>query len=371
MNAVSQALGPSGLWYLSRGTGAVTFVCLTASVVLGVTTSSGHRTQRFPRFVLQALHRNLSLIAVVLLGVHIATAILDGFAPISVTDAFVPFVAKYRGLWLGLGALSLDLVLAVLVTTLARHRLGYRGWRAVHLLAYGAWPLALVHSLGTGTDTRAKWMLALYGACTLAVCAALVWRLTTGWPQTAPRALRRGLVAASAATAAAICIWLVQGPLAPGWAKRAGTPTQLLQAAGSQSAQALPPPRVAALPDPPFTSPLSGAVKSQTDPQTGDATITLAAALSATPDGHLTVTLRGQPLQGGGVSLSSGRVALGTSRQPDLYQGAVSQLSGGRLVATLSDAQGRSARLTANLNADSSSVSGQATVAPLVSGSGR
>ncbi len=148
----------SALWYLARGTGVVSLALLTATVVLGLTSVTRWRSAYWPRFVTVSLHRNLSLLSVVFLAVHIGSSVLDTYTSISLTDAVVPFVGTYRPFWLGLGAVAFDLILALIVTSLVRVRLGLRTWRAVHWLAYVAWPVAVVHGLGTGTDARQRWM---------------------------------------------------------------------------------------------------------------------------------------------------------------------------------------------------------------------
>ncbi|HEX6678725.1 MAG TPA: ferric reductase-like transmembrane domain-containing protein [Actinomycetes bacterium] len=165
------------LWYLTRGSGAVALLLLTATVVLGITNSARWASARWPRFVTERLHRNLSLLVLVFLVLHVATTVVDGYVPIRWLDAVVPFGSSYRPLWLGLGAVALDLLLAVLVTSLLRARLGHRTWRAVHWLAYGCWPVALVHGLGTGSDAGRAWMLAVDVAAAVAVLAAVWWRL--------------------------------------------------------------------------------------------------------------------------------------------------------------------------------------------------
>ena len=168
------AAGPSPLWYLSRGTGAITLVLLSATVLLGITGTLRWRPgMRTPRFVVDGLHRNVSLLVVVLLAAHILTAVLDPFAHLRVLDAFIPFASHYRPLWLGFGALSFDLLLALIVTSLLRARLGLRAWRAVHWAAYLCWPVAVLHGLGTGTDARSVWLQALTAVCVGAVVIAL------------------------------------------------------------------------------------------------------------------------------------------------------------------------------------------------------
>src|ERR1700761_6219679 len=148
---VLAAAGGKALWYLTRGTGLMALLLLTASVALGIVETNEWRSPAWPRFVPAGLHRNLSLLSVAFVAVHVATTVVDGFAPIGWLDAVVPFRSPYRPLWLGLGAVGTDLLLAVVATSLVRLRLGYRAWRAVHWAAYGCWPIALVHALGTGT----------------------------------------------------------------------------------------------------------------------------------------------------------------------------------------------------------------------------
>src|SRR5204863_10104945 len=137
--------GLMALWYLTRATGAVALVLLTFSFVLGVVNVRRFTSPRLPRFVIDGWHRTSSLLVCALLAVHIGTSALDGYAPIRVADAVIPFGSAYRPLWLGLGALAFDLLVAVMVTSLVRARLGLRAWRAVHWLVYACWPVALLH----------------------------------------------------------------------------------------------------------------------------------------------------------------------------------------------------------------------------------
>ncbi len=222
------ASGPSALWFATRGAGVATLVLLTATLVLGISTSLRAEGRRTPRFVFASLHRNLSLLALLLLVVHVVTAVADPFAGIRGLDALVPFAGAYRRVWLGLGVLSAEGMAAVVATSLLRRRIGPRWWRLVHWLAYAAWPLAVVHGLGTGSDAQQPWMLGLTAACAGAVLAAVSARLLRGGWRTLPA---RGIAAAAAvATTVAIAAWTAAGPLQPGWAVRAGTPASILSA---------------------------------------------------------------------------------------------------------------------------------------------
>jgi len=165
------------LWYTTRGSGAVALILLSAVVVLGLCARMRVESAAWPRFLSAALHRDLSLTACVFLVLHVVTAVVDPFTHLGIVAATVPFGSGYRTLWLGLGTISLELGAAVLATSLLRRHIGPRVWRLVHWLAYAAWPTALLHSVGTGTDTREAWMIAVVAVSTAAVGAALVWRL--------------------------------------------------------------------------------------------------------------------------------------------------------------------------------------------------
>jgi len=195
-------------------------------VCLGVADIQRLQSERVPRFVIGALHRNVSLLALAFLVVHILTSVLDGFASISLLDALVPFVGSYRPFWLGLGAVSFDLFLAVILTSLVRARIGFNGWRAVHWLAYASWPIALLHGLGTGSDAKASWLQVLTVVCVVLVVVALLVRVAVGWPE--HLALRSVALGATGAFAIFLAIWLPRGPLGSEWARRSGTPTALL-----------------------------------------------------------------------------------------------------------------------------------------------
>jgi sulfoxide reductase heme-binding subunit YedZ len=166
------------LWYLTRASGLVALVLLTATTVLGIVTANRVITPRWPGFALQDLHRRISGVAVTFLGLHVLTSILDTYVHIGWAAAVVPFVSSYQPLWVALGTVGLDLLVAVGVTSLLRARIGARAWRAVHWLAYLSWPVAIGHAFGMGTDMGTPWVAALGAACAAAVVGAASWRVT-------------------------------------------------------------------------------------------------------------------------------------------------------------------------------------------------
>lgn len=348
---------PSPFWFITRGTGAISLVLLTLTVALGIANVRRTRIGGTPRFVLDSVHRSASLLAVSFVVVHVLTTLLDGFAPITLLDVVIPFGSAYRPLWLGLGAVAFDLLIAIAITSLVRRRLGYRAWRATHWLAYASWPVALVHGLGTGTDARTHWMLVLVAGCVAVTLAAVLSRVRAGWPQ--HLGTRLSAVGAAALVPLGLLAWLPSGPLAAGWAKRAGTPVSLLPSArsGSRSSAA----------SAPSASASSGSASSRQSPtpssfsastvgritqirlHSGMMLVDVALAVPGHELGKLDIRIEGPPIGGGGVQMETSRVTLGSASNPDRYDGHVTALQGTNIAATVADRAGSRLSLLARL----------------------
>lgn len=173
----------SALWYLGRGTGVGALLLLTLSVCLGILTKSGRRVPGLSRFALTDLHRTASLTGSGLLVVHIVSLFFDPYSQLRLLDFLIPFQGSYRPIFLGLGTLALDLIVLVVGTSLLRHRLGPRVFRAVHWFTYALWPLALLHGLGIGTDAASTWFTALAAGCAGLVATLGAWRLMPAFAQ--------------------------------------------------------------------------------------------------------------------------------------------------------------------------------------------
>ncbi len=272
-----------------------------------------------PRVLLAGLHRNLPLLAIAFVTAHVLTTLADGYAPIGVKDAVLPFLSPYRPVWLGLGTVAFDLLLALVATSLLRARIGLRGWRAVHWLAYLSWPVALMHGLGTGTDGKSGWLLVLTVVCTLAVAAAVVLRvLLTPELDGARRLVALGAVPA---VMLVLFIWAKTGPLQHGWALRAGTPASLIPAAsrGVSTTAKKPRPTVqqhAPATPLPYTATVSGSLTQAQPNSSGIATVQIDARTSGPIAGRLRATLYGVPLGNGGLSMQSSDVAYATAGSP-------------------------------------------------------
>ena len=352
---LAAATGPSAWWFLTRGTGVVALLLLTAGVVLGVLTSTRWAAPRWPRFVVSGLHRNVTLFALAFVVVHVLTTILDGYAPIGLKDAVLPFFSRYRPLWVGFGALTFDLLLVLIATSLLRARVGFRAWRYVHWLAYASWPVALVHALGTGSDARSGWFGLLAVVSAGSVIAAVLWRAIEA--KAAPGSVRVAGAAAAFVLPAIVGIWAATGPLHSGWAARAGTPSNLLAARSVQVTKLVTVSAAAPqLPAAPYDASLSGRV-SQSGGEENDGLVTV--ALDGSADGGskgvFRVTLRGVPLEGGGIQMTESSVSFGPKSAPQAYSGRIVSLNGSELVASVRDASGSSLALQIELQLDSAS----------------
>ncbi len=334
-------------WYVTRGSGVVALLLLTASVLVGILSALRVRNDRWPRFAVAGVHRNLTLLSIAFVALHVLTTILDGYAPIGLKDAVLPFVSSYRPLWLGFGAVAFDLLLALVITSLLRRRIGPRVWRLVHWLAYASWPVALVHAFGTGSDARTGWLSLLGFATLLAVVVAALARVALGGGNPLPRAV--GALAAVAAPLV-IFLWYQGGPAQHGWAARAGTPSTLLKSTrGAGTAQ----PTIltsAASPPRSFTSPVSGSVN-ETGNGDGSVTVSIVLRLHGGPGGATRVDLRGVPFEGG-VSMNASGVSFVPATTRAVYTGSVVGLQGSRVAAVVGDGSGDRLQLDFTLSID-------------------
>lgn len=215
---------PSPLWFLDRSAGEVTLLLLSAVVVLGIVRSSAPAALPY---LIEGVHANLALLVLVFAGLHVVAAILDPYAGLGPPDAVVPFISAYRGTWLGLGVVSAYLYTAGVLSSWPVRRLPRPVWLWLHRSLYVAWVLALVHSLGTGTDARNDVFLFLNVLAVIAVLVAFLGlRVAEGWRRLPP--LWAGLGIVALALMVGIAVWAANGPLQEGWARESGTPPGLL-----------------------------------------------------------------------------------------------------------------------------------------------
>jgi DMSO/TMAO reductase YedYZ heme-binding membrane subunit len=333
--------GTTALWFLTRATGLVTLILLSATVMLGTVASVGWTTERWPRFLSQAVHRNLSLFCLALLGVHVLSTVVDGYVPISLLDAVIPFRSQYRPVWVGFGALALDMLIAVAVTSGLRRRIGTAAWRGVHWLAYACWPVAVLHGLGSGTDAKLPGTLLVMVGCIGGVTVAVVWRLLAGRARSLGR--RLGGAVAVVVVLLSIAVFAAVGPLRPGWSHRSGTSAALLSQLanattstnpssphGTRSSPAAS--HSTAIPAVPFSSAVTGHFTTSAPNADGDSVVTLSMSLADTT-APLQIRIIG-PAENGGVAMRRSSVTFGGSN------GQVTALEGANIGAVVNGPNG-------------------------------
>ena len=326
-------------WDTARAGGLISYVLLTAAVSLGLVLRNRWQSSRWPRLVTNELHGYVSLLALVFIAVHVLAVAVDPFTHFGLTAVLVPFASHYRPLWMSLGIVAVYLLLAVWVSSRLRHRIGHRLWRQIHVLAFAVYGAATLHGLGTGSDTRALWAVALYATSVCLVGGLLAVRLLAPAGRDArARPLAAGAAALAVLAAAA---WALGGPFAPGWSARAGGTT-------ARAAIARPRPQVArgvtsSLPSPvvhaPFRARYAGRLTIGPLNEQGRVTVRIDGALSGPTNDHLEILIHGIPLDEGGVAMEQSRVRMGTATS--LYRGEIVSLSGNRLVAALRSAHQR------------------------------
>jgi len=288
----------------------------------------------------------------------VMTSVADGYAPISVVAVVVPFTSPYRPLWLGLGAVALDLVLALTVTSLLRQRIGHGVWRTLHWTAYACWPIAFVHGLGAGSDGRVGWVQVVDLLCLGAMLAALAWRLASNWQLDPARRVAGAIT--SAVAVVVVLGWAATGPTQPGWARRAGTPRSLLKAGAARNATSSHSSSTLAggAFAPPFQARLEGSLAQAGN---GPATVvTIDATMRDGSPGRLEIILEGTALDDGGLELRQGSISFGPLGAPQRWSGPVTGLAGAQITARVHGPGGTSATATVRLQIDpaTSSVAG-------------
>jgi len=327
-------------WDIARVGGFTAYGLTLASVVIGLVLSMKVKSPRFPRFVTNELHRFVTLLAVVFMVVHGIAVALDPFIKLGPIELLVPFLSHYRPVWMALGIVGGYLLLAVYLSERIRSRIGYSWWRRLHTLAFVVYLFATIHGLGTGTDSRTPWAIALYGGGALAVGGLLVYRL---WPTGAVGRLRPAVLLGSAVAIVAVSAWAWRGPLAPGWAAAAGgaatTKPPAAAAAGAVARPVSTPERITL----PFQSALQGTV---TQTKTDGGTLVIDGTMSGTVAGRLQASI---PLARDGAPAP---LTLTVDPSGATCKGTLTSARGGTLGGSCSMADGRVLAISMRVGVD-------------------
>jgi predicted ferric reductase len=164
------------MWYITRASGLMAYFLLWLSTVWGLAVSSKFLDRMLHRSFTYDYHQFLSLLAIGFVALHVGILMFDRYLPYTLAQILVPFLSPYRPLWVGLGVISLYLILLVTVTFYMRSRIGSRAFRTIHVLSLVAYLGVAAHALFAGTDS-ALWFTRILYASTFLVTVFL----TTYW----------------------------------------------------------------------------------------------------------------------------------------------------------------------------------------------
>ena len=372
------SLWESITWDTARAGGFTAYLLVTISVLLGLALSMRWQVRWWPRLISYELHVWITNLSFIFLGIHIFASWIDPFTRFGLNELLLPFASHYRPLWMALGIVAMYLSVAVALSLFIRKEIGYTWWLRLHELSFVVWALATVHGLATGSDTRTLWGIELYIVSAVLVCGLLCVRLLQ--PATPGGRIHPVWAAITAASLAVAIIWTATGPLRPGWntiANNGNGSGGIAQAAGSSTATATPTATASSSApfSQPFTAALQGSMSRQTDANTGQPILRLDLTLGGAQQGVLRIELWeeqnnsgiGAGGNGGDGQVTATTVTLGVDAATPLYQGQISTLNGGYMVAQLDPTQSvqPSLQLTINVQAQGDNVSGTVSAMPL------
>jgi len=367
-------------WDTARAGGFTAYLLVTLSVLLGLALSLRWQPRWFPRLISYELHVWITVLSFIFLGIHIFASWIDPFTGFGVGELLIPVVSHYRPLWMAFGIVALYLSLAVTLSLFVRRQIGYKWWLRLHELSFALWGLATIHGLATGSDTRTIWGIELYIISAILVCGLLCVRLLQ--PVTPGGRIHPVWASLVAVSLASAIIWTALGPLRPGWnaiANNGNGSGGVVQAAGSPTASsATTTPGAASKNDnapfsQPFTASAQGDITSGSDPTTGQPVQRLNLTLSGAQQGVLQIQLWEQSGDNSddddnrGATVTNSQVTLGSDASTPLYQGSITRIRGGYMVARLNAVQpGQSPiQLTINVQEQGDSLSGTVSGTPL------
>lgn len=165
------------LWWAARSFGFVSYIALWLAMLTGVLVGAKGLDNWLDRKTLLDLHQQWTLAGVLATVMHVLSVVTNGHAGIGITGALVPFASERLTAAVGFGVLAFWAFALVSVSSWFRTRMSYATWRLLHTLAFGAFLLALVHSVSSGTDSGAaivRWLYMLSGSTLVGVIAGRV-----------------------------------------------------------------------------------------------------------------------------------------------------------------------------------------------------
>jgi sulfoxide reductase heme-binding subunit YedZ len=188
---MNTTLASHAWWLASRASGLIALALITISVGLGLALS-GRVTKRpgLPR-ILNAIHEQTALTALIAIAVHGLTLLGDPWLNPGPAGISIPFTMAYKPLWTGLGIVGGYMAAILGLSFYIRRRIGPKLWRKAHRFMIVVYGLAVAHTIGAGTDASTPWLRWFMAATAIPMAALFARRVLGRRPAPAPAPRRR------------------------------------------------------------------------------------------------------------------------------------------------------------------------------------
>jgi len=166
-------------WYMARIGGIVAYLLLWLSNIWGIVISSKIAKGYISAPLIYGMHEFLPALALVFTILHSVILLGDSYINFNIFHLLIPFTSPYAPFWTGLGTIAFYLLLAILITSYFRKRVGQKMWRKLHYVAYLCFVLALGHGIMAGSDSSSFIIQAMYLFTGLSVFFLTIFRILT------------------------------------------------------------------------------------------------------------------------------------------------------------------------------------------------
>ncbi len=186
-----------GWWLASRSSGIVALLAISISVIIGLMMANSLPRKPGAKRQLLAVHESTALAGLIAIAIHGVTLLGDAYLHPTITQIAIPFTISYRPFYTGLGIIAGWSAAFLGLSFYARRWFGARRWRTIHRATIGVWALAVIHTLGSGTDATQLWMRVILLVTGVPIVFLFLRRVLPGEAKPAPR--RRPATASSSA----------------------------------------------------------------------------------------------------------------------------------------------------------------------------
>lgn len=156
------------LWETMRFLGVVSYIMITIGLCVGIFYGVNYRHPQ-TKLKVYKVHNFFTIGGSAIGLLHGVITVIDTYTPYTWSDVLIPFTADFKPVLSGIGTIAMYILLVVILTTDLRHKIKRSVWIGLHLLAYPAFFMTLIHGFFMGTDSSAFYMQVIYITSVFAV----------------------------------------------------------------------------------------------------------------------------------------------------------------------------------------------------------